>query len=60
MKLLVGSDSTSPERRRADLALSPLLVQSLKHIDSAIQKANLPGISPIKHDKLSLRIPVSR
>ncbi|KAG7571297.1 hypothetical protein FFLO_00809 [Filobasidium floriforme] len=33
---------------------------SLKHIDSAIQKANLPGISPIKHDKLSLRIPVSR
>lgn len=33
---------------------------SLKFVDSAINKANLPGISPVKHDNLTLRIPVAR
>lgn len=34
--------------------------QYIKPVMSAIQKANLPGISPIKHDSRTLKIPISR
>ena len=34
--------------------------QTLKHVESAIHAANLPGISPQKHSSRTLRIPISR
>lgn len=34
--------------------------QTLKHVESAIHSANLPGISPQKHSSRILRIPISR
>ncbi|KAJ9127529.1 hypothetical protein QFC24_000938 [Naganishia onofrii] len=33
---------------------------TLKHVESAIHAANLPGISPQKHSSRTLRIPISR
>lgn len=54
-------DADVGERRPEPLTSRLTLpTQSLKHVESAINKANLPGISPQRHDDRTLKIPIAR